>query len=184
MNSHTNGGIPGPLSCSPKIKENFLSGAISVAYLSHPDFNGSIRWSTRDDGNMIAHGIDVYASGLRNPFGLVLHSNGNLYATGNGPNVDYGRMSTRCRSSQSIDDAKRDDKLLLVTKAHYYGRPNRKRAAYFNDARQCVWYPPETNSIKNMYTSPLLTHLSSIDGILEYHGNHFKGKLHSNLLFI
>jgi hypothetical protein len=50
--------------------------------LSHPDFNGNIQWSASDDGNMIAKGIDVFAAGLRNPYSMVLHSNGNLYATG------------------------------------------------------------------------------------------------------
>ena len=55
-----------------------------LQYLSHPDFNSTIKWSALDDGNMIATGIDVYAYGLRNPFGLMLHLNGNLYGTDNG----------------------------------------------------------------------------------------------------
>jgi glucose/arabinose dehydrogenase len=79
--SHTNGGVPGKLSSSGLLKENFLSAAINVAYLSHPDFNGAIKWSAPDDGNMIAKGIDVFAPGLRNPYSIVLHSNGKLYAT-------------------------------------------------------------------------------------------------------
>jgi hypothetical protein len=182
--SHTNGGIPGQLSSSRKLNENFLSAAISVAYLSHPDFNGTIRWSAPDDGNMIAAGIDVYAFGLRNPFGLVLHSNGNLYATDNGPNVGYGRMSTGCKAGQSIDDGKRDDKLLHVQKGQYYGHPNKNRATFFNDSRQCVWFPPEAKDTPNVFTAPLLTHPSSIDGMIEFHGNHFNGQLRSNLLFI
>ena len=82
VGSNTNGGIPGNLSSTGLLKENFLSGAINVAYLSHPDFNGNIQWSASDDGNMIAKGIDVFAAGLRNPYSMVLHSNGNLYATG------------------------------------------------------------------------------------------------------
>ena len=81
LGSNTNGGVPGKLSSTLKLKENFLSGAINVAYLSHPDFNGNIQWSAPDDGNMIAKGIDIYAAGTRNPYSIVLHTNGKLYAT-------------------------------------------------------------------------------------------------------
>lgn len=79
--SHTNGGVPGPLSSSRQLKENFLSAGVNVAYLSHPNFNGAITYSAPDDGNLIAQGIDVFAMGLRNPFGLVMHQNGQLYST-------------------------------------------------------------------------------------------------------
>jgi glucose/arabinose dehydrogenase len=83
IGSHTNGGIPGQLSPTEyKLKENFLSAAINVAYVTHPDFDGNIKWSAPDDGNMIAKGIDLFATGLRNPYSIVLHSNGKLYATG------------------------------------------------------------------------------------------------------
>jgi IPT/TIG domain/Glucose / Sorbosone dehydrogenase len=180
--SHTNGGIPGKLSSSGILKENFLSAAVSVAYLSHPDFNGTIRWSSPDDGNMISSGIDLFAVGLRNPFGIVLHTNGRLYATDNGPNKDYGRMSKGC-NGESIDDQKRDDEILLLEKGKYYGSPNLKRASYFNDPRQCVWRGPEEADSIN-HTAPLITHQSSIDGILEFHSNHFNGQLRYNLVYI
>lgn len=181
--SHTNGGVPGPLSSSRILKENFLSAAINVAYLSHPDFNGTITWSAPDDGNMIAKGIDLFAMGLRNPYGIVLHSNGKLYATDNGPNLNYGPMATGCGPTDFIPDAKRDDEIVLVEKGKYYGHPNFKRASYLNDPRQCVWMPPELPSTAN-YTAPLFTYLSSTDGIMEYHSNHFGGQLRSNLFMI
>ena len=82
LGSNTNGGVPGPLSGSKLLKENFLSAAVNVAYLFHPDFNGTITWTSPDDGNMIAKGIDIFAPGLRNCFGLEYHSNGKLYAQG------------------------------------------------------------------------------------------------------
>jgi IPT/TIG domain/Glucose / Sorbosone dehydrogenase len=180
--SHTNGGIPGPLSSSRILKENFLSAAVNVAYLSHPDFNGTIRWSAPDDGNMIAKGIDVFAPGLRNTFGIVLHSNGRLYATDNGPNLDFGPMSTGC-NGENIFDQKRDDEIVLLEKGRYYGSPNYKRASFFNDSRQCIWRGPEQPDSVN-HTAPIITHQSSIDGILEFHGNHFGKQLRQNIIYV
>jgi IPT/TIG domain/Glucose / Sorbosone dehydrogenase len=180
--SHTNGGIPGKLSSSGILKENFLSAAVGIAYLSHPSFNGTIRWSAADDGNMISTGIDIFAYGLRNPFGLVLHTNGKIYGTDNGPNTDYGRMSKGC-NGESIDDQKRDDEINLLEKGKYYGSPNLKRASFLNDPRQCVWRGPEEPNSAD-HTAPLMTHQSSIDGIFEFHGNHFGGQLRYNLIYI
>lgn len=83
-----NGGIPGPLSGSQTQKENIYSAATVVAYLADPQFDGEITYDANDDGSPNGgFGIEVFAAGLRNPFGLVKHSNGNLYATDNGPNL-------------------------------------------------------------------------------------------------
>jgi hypothetical protein len=90
-----------------------------------------------------------------------LHSNGKLYGTENGPNRNYGRMSTGCDGS-SIDDSYRGDEINLLEKGMYYGSPNYKRASYFNDTRQCVWQPPERTDSVN-HTAPLMTHPSSIE---------------------
>jgi IPT/TIG domain/Glucose / Sorbosone dehydrogenase len=180
--SHTNGGIPGPLSSSRILKENFLSASISVAYVNHPQFNGTIQWSAPDDGNMIAKGIDVFAPGVRNSYSVTIHSNGLMYATDNGPNVEYGPMSTGC-NGESTFDKKRDDEIIIVEKGKYYGSPNFKRASFFNDPRQCVWHGPESPDSIN-HTAPIITHQSSIDGITEFHGNHFDGQLRYNLIYI
>jgi IPT/TIG domain/Glucose / Sorbosone dehydrogenase len=181
--AHTNGGIPGAASSSKLLKENFLSAAVNVAYMSHPNFDGQIKWSQPDDGNMIAKGIDVFAAGLRNAYSIVLHTNGLMYGTENSANRRYGRMSTGCGDGESIDDEMRDDEINLLEQGKYYGQPNFKRAKFFNQPRQCVWNGPEKpNSFA--HTAPLMTHPSSIDGILEYHGEHFGGQLRSNLLYI
>jgi len=70
-------------------KENYFSAATVVAYLSDPNFNGNIQYDQDDDGIPTTQGVEVFASGLRNPFGICLHSNGNLYGTDNGPNLGY-----------------------------------------------------------------------------------------------
>ena len=92
IGSNTNGGVPGSLSGSGRLKENYFSAATNVADLAHPSFDGFIEYDAPDDGSPVnATGVSVFAPGLRNPFGLTLHSNGNLYGTDNGPNTGYGK---------------------------------------------------------------------------------------------
>lgn len=92
IGSNTNGGVPGRLSGSGIMKENYFSAATNVANLAHPMFDGFIEYDAIDDGSPVnATGVSVFAPGLRNPFGITLHSNGNLYGTDNGPNTGYGK---------------------------------------------------------------------------------------------
>jgi glucose/arabinose dehydrogenase len=91
IGSNTNGGVPGRLSGSGLLKENYFSASTVIANLSNPIFDGYIEYDAPDDGSPRSRrGISVFAPGLRNPFGLTLHSNGKLYATDNGPNTGYG----------------------------------------------------------------------------------------------
>jgi glucose/arabinose dehydrogenase len=93
IGSNTNGGVPGRLSGSGQLKENYFSAATIEADLKNPLFDGFIEYNAPDDGSPINFvGISVFAPGQRNPFGLVLHSNGYLYATDNGPNSGYGAL--------------------------------------------------------------------------------------------
>lgn len=73
-------------------KENYFSAATNVAYLSDANFNGNIQYSLQDDGVPTTVGVEVFASGERNPFGICQHSNGFLYGTDNGPNLGYVRI--------------------------------------------------------------------------------------------
>jgi glucose/arabinose dehydrogenase len=93
VGSNTNGGLPGKSSRSGQLIESFYSASNVVARLASPGFNGAIQYDALTDGNPInSVGVEVFAPGLRNPFGLVLHSNGYLYATDNGPNYTYGKF--------------------------------------------------------------------------------------------
>jgi glucose/arabinose dehydrogenase len=181
IGSNTNGGLPGPLSTSRLLKENYLSGAIVVAYVNHPDFQGHIKWTAEEDGDMIASGIDIYAHGVRNAYSILRHSNGNMYTSDNGPNVGYGRMMTGCDEGQDIQDNQRDDKFLLIKQGAYYGHPNPKRASYLKDTRQCVWHGAEETS-NSGYTGPMLVATSSRTGLVEFAGNHFGGQLRGHII--
>ena len=141
--------------------DNVLSGTCLVAYLSDPSFDGNIKYSATNDGIMLnAKKLEIFAYGLRNPFSLTMHSNGNLYATDNGPNLGYGQMMTDCKGG-SIVDTYEYDRLNLLVKGQYFGFPNKIRGQ--TDPRQCSWRSitePSTND----YTAPLMTLLPSTDG--------------------
>jgi len=84
--SNTNGGVPGGLSSSNIMGENYFSASTIVAHMGETCFDGDIAYDADIDGFPIAGygptGVEVFAAGTRNPFGVVLHSNGNLYGTG------------------------------------------------------------------------------------------------------
>ena len=83
---NTNGGIPGQLSSSQLQKENYFSAATLVANLGESCFEGDITYDSDIEGFPTSGfgptGVEVFAAGNRNPFGIVLHSNGYLYGTG------------------------------------------------------------------------------------------------------
>ena len=87
----TNGGVKGALSGSQVLKDNVLSGALLVAHVSFGGFNGTITYDAEDDGNQIGAlgSIEVFATGFRNSYDFLFHSNGKIYATDNGPNLSY-----------------------------------------------------------------------------------------------
>jgi IPT/TIG domain/Glucose / Sorbosone dehydrogenase len=184
IGSNTNGGVPGGLSGSGILKENYFSASNVVANLSNPLFDGFIEYDALDDGTPINYnGVSVFAPGLRNPFGLTLHSNGNFYATDNGPNTGYGKMKVGCGPSDLLTDQQREDKLVRLIKDKYYGHPNPKRATVLQDPRQCVWRNPTEPTSAN-YQSPIGVVLSSATGIIEYQADHFNGQLRGNLIHV
>jgi IPT/TIG domain/Glucose / Sorbosone dehydrogenase len=180
--SNTNGGVPGRLTGKQIQKDNYYSSATVVASLADPLFNGAITYTAADDGVPNGgYGIDIFAAGTRNPFGICLHSNGNIYASDNGPNFSYGDMMTGCGVGESKPDVTEGDKINLLVKGGYYGQPNRIRALTKNDPRQCVWrsqYEPSGGG----YTAPILKTQSSTDGLIEFNGDHFDKQLRGNLI--
>jgi hypothetical protein len=180
--SNTNGGIPGRLTGKQIQKDNYYSSATVVAHLADPLFNGAITYDAPDDGIPNGgYGIEVFAAGTRNPFGICLHSNGNLYASDNGPNFSYGDMMTGCGPGEFKPDVTESDKINLLKKGGYYGAPNRIRALATNDTRQCVWRS-EFEPSGNGFTAPILKPPSSTDGLVEFKSDHFDNQLRGNLI--
>ena len=72
------------------------------------------------------------------------------------------------------------DELLLLTPGSYHGHPNRNRAR--TDPRQCNYFKPSAPASPG-YTPTLAgLKLSSMNGVVEYLGNHWCGALKHDLL--
>lgn len=160
---------------------NPLSGASLVAAINEPGFNGNIEYDSPilSETNQIKGDVDVYMPGLRNSFGINVHSNGMLYATENGASVGFGDRSTSCNTAEGLTGENLSDELMKMVKGKYGGHPNRNRGRF--DERQCVFRGPEEKS-DDFYEGPIATFESSTDGILEYTANTFEGQMKGNLL--
>jgi Glucose / Sorbosone dehydrogenase/IPT/TIG domain len=179
IGGNTNAGIPGPMSGSQLQKENVLSAATLVADLAHPKFDGNLRYDALDDGNLVGgYGVEVFAAGNRNPYGITLHSNGYLYGTDNGMNLGYGDVQLDC-TGRKAPARYQPDEINLLIRGRYYGHANSKRGE--NDPRQCFWHGPRESS-NNGYTAPIAISPSSIDGVIEFKSNDFGGQLRGNLI--
>ncbi|MEO0685088.1 MAG: PQQ-dependent sugar dehydrogenase, partial [Cyanobacteria bacterium J06649_11] len=194
---NTNAGIPA--SKIGGIDESPFTAAILKAEITKPDFNGEIKYELPDDftppqgltfdpaesqvfGDVakVADGIDVsvYASGQRNPFGLVWTTEGLMYGTDNGPNGGFGDVSTSATTQEPVKTA--PDELNLIIEDGYYGHPNRNRGQ--EDPRQNVYYNDKDPNIPGVHNAPLTTFSASTNGIDEYRANTFGGQMRGNLI--
>ena len=66
--------------------ENWWGGSMLKIDESTPGFNGVLTYDANGHPlSGLGQGVELYATGLRNPYGNVLHSNGYIYATDIGP---------------------------------------------------------------------------------------------------
>lgn len=173
----TNGGIVHPSFGGDP--ENLLSSAI----LECPKSGYDIKWT--DYSNPAKSRLvpprkgqtpcTLYASGLRNSFGGLYHSNGEVYATDNGANPFYGDFSTDCNGGK-VSSRHDDDLLFKVQKGKCHGHPNHTRAKLLGKPEQCVYR--SRKCVQPMKKLP-----SSTNGIIDYRSNLFLGEMKGNLLF-
>ena len=164
----TNAGFNNPGNKLGGVPENPLSGSIVLAQLSKPNFNGQIKYDQYQDpgkAKKISGDISVYASGLRNSFGLEVDSNNQVWCTDNGGNFGYGDVSTSC-TTQVPFTTKQFDELNLIQPGKYYGHPNRNRG-------ECKYGGGEKAKA---------VVVSSTTGVVEYTSNVFKGQLKGELI--
>jgi large repetitive protein len=176
----TNAGVPGVDLLRP---ETPLSSAILVADIDAPGFDGSVTYDTPgalDVTNALTGDIDVFASGFRNPYDLVAHSNGRVYATDNGPNPGAGVRSVTC--SRNGPTVWAPDELNLIAEGSHYGHPNRNRGRA--DPRQCAY--SSADAALDGVTSPIATlgYSSSANGLAEYTSDAFAGRLRGELIYV
>lgn len=182
----TNAGVSKPNDFLGGVPDSPLSGAVLIAQVMRKGFNGNIKYM--NPGNpaiavKISGDVEVFAPGLRNSFGLLAHSNGNIYATDNGSNKGYGYRSFKCSTGPDSEGPalQEPDSLKIVTKGVYLGYSNRNRGRY--DSRQCRHWGPTMNGQKNSGWSKPLTILdASTNGLIEYTCNAFGAQMRGDLL--
>ncbi|HEU5323884.1 MAG TPA: PQQ-dependent sugar dehydrogenase, partial [Methylomirabilota bacterium] len=183
--STTNAGVVNPGAGLFQRPEVPLSGAILVADVHAPGFDGAITYDPpatyADTVDQTGGDVSVFAAGMRNPYDLIWHTNGLLYGTDNGPNAGYGPPSTSC-STEASNDVSGPDELNVIEAGAYYGHPNRNRGR--TDARQCVYHPGTEASIPGVYTAPIENLAASSNGLAEYTAGAFEGQMQGDLLYV
>ncbi|NOT32607.1 MAG: choice-of-anchor D domain-containing protein [Candidatus Eisenbacteria bacterium] len=147
--------------------------------------------------------VQVHSPGWRNPFDLVVHSSGRLYAIDNGPNAGWGGPPIGEGPGSGCTNADNDnnsatlvDNLHLIPAAGFYaGHPNPTRASTANTFNATIPQSPVAsgNPVECEYLEPgvpvasggdgaLATWNFSTDGIVEYRASNFAGQMQGDLL--
>ena len=191
VGGNTNAGVKKPL--LGDLPESPLSAAVLRAEISDPAFNGMVLYRDSNSGVFVDDqvfgeqvdvvpgvGIEVYATGFRNPLDICLHSNGYLFATDNGPNPGYGVGSTGLSTDDGNEAIYFQDELNLIEYGNYYGSANRARGRY--DARQAIFRSRPTPSIPGEYRRAIMDVDSSTNGLTEYRATAFNSRMRGDLL--
>ena len=182
IGGNTNAGIPG--AGLGWLEEDYFSGCIIGINMYDTNFDGIITYDTNNFPITPDTSIFVHAAGLRNSFDLTYHPNGNIYATDNGPNVNFGEESTECTTQ--TNDPGAIDKLVKADFGNYHGHPNRLRGSITysdgsDESRQCIYRDlSEISTIE--YTAPIETFSSSTNGIAVYYPNTFGAQWKGDLI--
>lgn len=137
--------------------------------------------------------VQVYSPGWRNPYDLLIASNGKMYSIDNGANAGWGGIPVDC-SNQVVDAGISDhDNLHLITgKGFYAGHPNPTRANRSNTFNSTSPQSPIPQGMENpaecSYLAPgtqdgaLSLIPASTNGLTEYTSSKFGGAMKGNLL--
>jgi hypothetical protein len=154
--------------------------------------------------------VTVYASGLRNAYDLVWHSNGQLYAPNNGsapggntPALAEGQACSERRDGRRVDGPiegltsvpeRHHDYLYRVEEGGYYGHPNPSRCEFVLnggnptsgvDVAEAASYSVPTNPDPNWRGIAFDFGISrSPNGVIEYRNDAFGGALTGRLLIV
>lgn len=158
--------------------------------------------------------LTIYATGIRNSYDLVWHSNGHLYAGVNGsaaggnspatpPDADKRpRFDSALRGPYNgppvpaLDNIQEteDDMLFKISPGGYYGHPNPARAEYVlnggnpaphTSAYQVPAYPLGTQPDRN-WRAAIFSFGKNLSpcGVIEYQNDAFGGALKGKLLYV
>ncbi len=158
---NTNMGAPS--SSFMYLPESELSAAILRIDLSRLGPGG---WDVSTQG---PGPVEVYASGFRNPYDLLLASDGHLYVTDNGPNRTWGGPPKDC-SDRPVEGGETSmDTLHRVSEGTFGGHANPSR-------KQC-------RTLRHSDKSAALVFFgTSTNGLAEYSASTFGGAMKGDLL--
>lgn len=118
-------------------EEEPLSAAVLKVDITQNPPEGGFNINTDEGYDPDADGapVTVYASGLRNAYDLVWHSNGNLYSANNGSAAGGNSPDDpdTAEDETIIGGATQNDYLYNVVEDGYYGHPNPTRDEYIRD---------------------------------------------------
>jgi glucose/arabinose dehydrogenase len=128
--------------------------------------------------------FELYATGYRNAYDFLWHSNGKLYANVNAGNFTAGNTPgppDGCPDGHSFDPGTRNDYLALVESGDYGGNPNPARGECILD--DGTMYPSPLTPLPD-YHRPLLYYSNgtSSDGMAEYTAPTFGGQMLGNII--
>jgi glucose/arabinose dehydrogenase len=168
-------------------EEQALTAAVLAADVGASGFDGTCATTTNIYGAAPCS-VTTFATGLRNTYDFVWHSNGSMYAPDNGAAVapTYPRSPSAPCAGESPYPANspgtQNDVLLRVQAGRYYGHPNPHRPG----AAQCVFKDGSLQGVSPLSTwqAPLadLGANKSADGIIEYRSGAFGGALRGDLV--
>jgi glucose/arabinose dehydrogenase/N-acetylneuraminic acid mutarotase len=189
--------------------EQVLSAALLVADVKKAGFNGDVAAlpgefidqfyarKAQELGRPYTD-VEIYASGLRNTYDGIFHSNGQIYAPDNGLGVTgtvppvprlgdpSDRSITTLFGNVSLDNpGSQPDPLNRIVQGGYYGHPNPYRdEVIFKDGSFQGFNASNRPPGHPAYTAPLfnLGNNKSANGIIEYTGNNLFGQLKGDLL--
>jgi N-acetylneuraminic acid mutarotase/glucose/arabinose dehydrogenase len=171
------------------MEEQPLSAALLVADVNAPGFDGTCANETDIFGPPPCD-VTVFASGLRNTYDFVFHSNGSIYGPDNGLGVTgtfppsptppcFGFGDTRSWEEGGDNPGAQPDPLNRLVQGGYYGHPNpyRSECVFMDGHFQGVsplpnWKPPLANLGSN----------ASANGTIEYTSAAFCAQLKGELL--
>lgn len=171
------------------MQEQPLSAALLVADVFNQSFDGTCA-NTADIFGPAPCSVTPYATGLRNTYDFIFHSNGSIYAPDNGLGVTgtyppsptapcFGNGSTTSYTQGGHNPGSQPDILNRIEQGKYYGHPNPYRS-------ECVFKDGHFQGVSPLpnYVLPtaIIGNSTSTNGIIEYTSDKFCGALKGELL--
>lgn len=151
-----------------------------------------------NQAKLVAGGpVQIYASGFRNPYDLVVGQDGRLFTIDNGPNAGWGAPPSGEGSGGTCTNDLMDggdtfgDGLHYIPAAGYYGgHPNPARgnpqAVFGSEAKSAVPFalanPIECDYRQPGFNGSLALWPTSTNGLVEYTASNFGGAMQGDLL--